>query len=70
MQSELLSHQSASLELATNLTLKECNVTPCGLEEIYQSFGGTLKEGDSKFLRLTGLMLIRLNRFYCGNSHR
>ena len=70
MQSELLRHQSASVELATNLTLNECNVTPCGLEEIYQSFGGNLKEGGSKFLRLTELMLIRLNRFYCGISHR
>jgi len=53
MQSELLRHQSVSVELATILTLNECNVTPCDLEEIYESFRGNLKEGGNKFLTLT-----------------
>jgi len=53
MQSELLRHQSAAVELATNLALNECNVTPCGLEEICQSFGGNFKEGGNKFIRFT-----------------
>jgi hypothetical protein len=70
MQSELLRHQYAPVELATNLTLNECNVTPCGLEKFYQSFGGNFKEGGSKFLRLTELVLIRLNCIYCGIPHR
>jgi len=53
MQSELLRHLSASVELATILILNECSVTPCGLEEVCESFGGNLKEGANRFLTLT-----------------
>jgi hypothetical protein len=70
MHSELLRHQSAPAELATNLTLNECSVTPCGLEKFYHTSGGNFEEGGSKFLRFTDLISIRLNCIYCGISHR